>query len=281
MLPAVDVACTAGDQLFPVHSYVLMAASPVFGELVAEHFSSLLKGSCRTEVLVVPLTDTTPQSAMAAFLFMYQQCSFQKMPDLHKREAKDIQAMATFAHKWNVQQMLDASDACISECMADTVHDLDTVIMCTQFAEKIHLEKTLEFCIMWIVLRLKTLEDKFPALLSLSQEVLVRVLQGVAANLPAGSMRFRRCTCRTLVPRKAQHSLSTSSQECEQCARFRNKAHWPQQVVTYDTVCTVQQTALSIYLLLHIINLRCNCLTCSGLHNQFSKDKKRQMKWIL
>lgn len=99
MLPAVDVACTAGDQIFPVHSSVLMAASPVFGELVAEHFSNLLKGSCKAEVLMVPLTDTTPQSAMAAFLFMYQQCSVQEMPHLDKRDSADVRAMASFAHK--------------------------------------------------------------------------------------------------------------------------------------------------------------------------------------
>lgn len=148
MLPAVDIACTAGDQTFPVHSYVLMAASPFFGELVAEHFSHLLKGSCITEVLVVPLTDTTPQSALAAFLFMYQQCSFKEMPALYKRskDIEDVTAMARFAHKWNVQQMLDACDACISKHMVNMTFQpssgalLDAVITCAQVAEEIHLE---------------------------------------------------------------------------------------------------------------------------------------------
>lgn len=50
MLPAVDMACTAEGQVFPLHSYVLMAASPLFSGLVAEHFSDVLKGSCKTEV---------------------------------------------------------------------------------------------------------------------------------------------------------------------------------------------------------------------------------------
>ena len=186
MLPAVDVACTAGDQIFPVHSYVLMAASPVFGELVAKHFSDLLKGSCKTEVLVVPLTDTTPQSAMAAFLFMYQQCSFQEMPDLDKRDSADVRAMASFAHKWNIQHMHEASDACISKHIASQPSSgtgMDAVISCAQFAEKFHLEQTLTVCIYWIVCHFKAQKNRFPALFGLSQEVFVRVLQGVAERV--------------------------------------------------------------------------------------------------
>ncbi len=76
LLPAVDVACVIDDNTLPVHSYVLMAASPVFGELVASHFANVIKGSPQPEVLAVPLIDTTPDAVKPALLYMYQQCSF-------------------------------------------------------------------------------------------------------------------------------------------------------------------------------------------------------------
>lgn len=60
---------------------------------------------------------------------------------------------------------------------------MDMVIECAQFADEIHLEKTLAFCIMWIVLNFGSIRDRFPVLFTLSQELFVRVLQGVAAGM--------------------------------------------------------------------------------------------------
>ena len=64
LLPAVDVACIIDQAVLPAHSYVLMAASPVFAELVAAYFARVVKGDHQPEVVTVPRPDTTAEAVM-------------------------------------------------------------------------------------------------------------------------------------------------------------------------------------------------------------------------
>ena len=93
LLPAVDVAC------IPAHSYVLMAASPVFAELVAAYFARVIKGDHQAEVVIVPLLDTTAEAVKVALQSLYEQCSFKGKPEIVALEQAKV--LAEFAHKWN------------------------------------------------------------------------------------------------------------------------------------------------------------------------------------
>ena len=98
LLPAVDVACTTEGNTLPAHSYVLMAASPVLGELVATHFANVIKGGSPPEVITVPLTDTTEEAAKTALKYLYQHCSVRpEQPDTVET-LNEATALAVFAH---------------------------------------------------------------------------------------------------------------------------------------------------------------------------------------
>ncbi len=115
LLPAVDVACVIDQDILPVHSYVLMAASPVFAELVAAHFARIIKGDHQPEVITVPLPDTT-EAVKVALQYLYEQCSFKgKEPEITALDQAEV--LASFAHKWNIQVMLEAADTFIQKSL--------------------------------------------------------------------------------------------------------------------------------------------------------------------
>ncbi|KAL0046372.1 hypothetical protein WJX82_010636 [Trebouxia sp. C0006] len=91
LLPAVDVACVIDQDILPVHSYVLMAASPVFAELVAAHFARIIKGDHQPEVITVPLPDTTTEAVKVALQYLYEQILVRAVLTQRKR-ARDYSA---------------------------------------------------------------------------------------------------------------------------------------------------------------------------------------------
>lgn len=198
MLPAVDVACMVDENILPAHSYVLMAASPIFGELVASRFAQVIKGSCQLEIMTVPLVGTTAEAAKIALQYMYQQCSFRGQgPVIATLDQAKV--LATFAHKWNIQSMLDASDAFTEQALttAFSTHPKDSAthaqkaINWSAFAEKLHLVKTLDCCITWLIKNFKKFPEQFAKLLTLSPGIVVQVMKGVAIILPADSYPYR------------------------------------------------------------------------------------------
>ena len=198
MLPAVDVACMVDENVFPAHSYVLMAASPIFGELVASHFAQVIKGSCQLEIMTVPLVGTTAEAARTALQYMYQQCSFRGQGPVIAT-LDQAKMLATFAHKWNIQSMLDASDAFTEQALtkafsiqpkASAMHALKAIDW-SSFAEKLHLVKTLDCCTVWLIRNFNRFPEQFAELLTLSPGIVVQVMKGVASRLPLETYSYR------------------------------------------------------------------------------------------
>ncbi|DBA77878.1 TPA: hypothetical protein ACH3X2_008307 [Trebouxia sp. C0005] len=204
LLPAVDVACVKDQDILPAHSYVLMAASPVFAELVAAHFAGVIKGDCQPGIITVPMPETTAETAKLALQYLYEQCSFRgKEPEI--AALCQAKGLASFAHKWNIQVMLEAADVFIRKTLAEVagppattycsvrrkaveanfdysnvaVYLIDTFA----FAEKLHLVNSLEFCTAWLINHFRRFQGEYPKLFVLGQDNVIKIMRGVAKNL--------------------------------------------------------------------------------------------------
>jgi len=139
LLPAVDVACVIDQDVLPAHSYVLMAASPVFAELVAAHCAGDIKGGSQPEVKTVPMPQTTAKTTKLALQYLYQQCSFGgKEPEIVALD--QAKTLASFAHKWNVQVMLEAADMFIQTTLAEAFCPLKTCVHTRRKVEKFNFD---------------------------------------------------------------------------------------------------------------------------------------------
>ena len=204
LLPAVDVACVIDQDILPAHSYVLMAASPVFAELVAAHFAGVIKGGSQPEVMTVPMPETTGKTAKLALQYLYEQCSFGgKKPEIVALD--QAKTLASFAHKWNIQVMLEAADVFLQKTLAEilcpptTSYDYTrrnavkpncdyskiavSLIDWFAFAEKLHLVKSLETCTAWLIKHFRRFQGEYPKLFVLGQDNVIKIMRGVAENL--------------------------------------------------------------------------------------------------
>lgn len=200
LLPAVDVACVIDQDILPAHSYVLMAASPILAELVAAHFAKVIEGGYQPEIMTVPLPDTTAEAAKVALQYLYQQCSFggqeSKIAALDQAEI-----LASFAHKWNIQSMLEAADDFIQKTLLEesssTISYVGTrsiklnfdhskiavnLISWFALAEKLHLVKTLEICEIWLIINFGKFQGEYSKLFVLGQDNVIKIMRGVAAK---------------------------------------------------------------------------------------------------
>ena len=203
LLPAVDVACVIDQDVLPAHSYVLMAASPIFAELVAAYFARVIKGDHQPEVMTVPLPDTTAEAVKVALQYLYEQCSFKgKEPEI--AALGQAKVLASFAHKWNVQAMLEAADVFIQKTLAEVSCPSTTceyikrlavkpnfdyskiavsLIEWFAFAEKLHLLKSLATCTAWLINHFRRFQGEYPKLFVLGQDNVVKIMRGVAENM--------------------------------------------------------------------------------------------------
>ena len=203
LLPAVDVACVIEQDVLPAHSYVLMAASPVFAELVAAHFAAVIKGDGQAEAMTVPLPDTTVQAAKVALQYLYEQCSFKgKEPEI--AAVSQAKVLASFAHKWNIQTMLEAADVFIQKklykecCPPTATYDFarkkavlafdypkfaSNLIDWFAFAERLHLVKSLKASTAWLINHFRRFQGEYPKLFVLGQENVIKIMRDVAENL--------------------------------------------------------------------------------------------------
>jgi len=196
MRAAVDMACVVEGKPLPVHSYVLMSASPVLSDVIASHFSGVIQGSSQSAVLSVPLIDTKEQTAKEALQYIYTRCVFKASSPQKITTPQEGERLASFAHKYNIQSMLEDADVVIYKMLSsgfklyevlkkeDAVKDAEVIIDWAAFADKVSLIKSLEHCEAWLVIKFKQYQKALPNLLQLRQEVIARIMQRVADRLP-------------------------------------------------------------------------------------------------
>ncbi|DBB15733.1 TPA: hypothetical protein ACH3X3_003940 [Trebouxia sp. C0006] len=196
MRAAVDMACVVEGMILPVHSYVLMSASPVLSDIIASHFSGVIQGSSQSAVLSIPLIGTKEQTAKEALQYVYTRCVFKASSPQKITSTQEAERLANFAHKYNIQSMLEDADAVIHKMLLagfklyntlkvkDKVEDAEAIIDWAELADEVSLTKSLEHCEAWLVIIFKQYHKALPKLLQLRQEMIARIMQKVADRLP-------------------------------------------------------------------------------------------------
>ena len=193
---AVDMACVVEGKVLPVHSYVLMSASPVFSDVIASHFSGVIQGSSQSAILSVPLVGTKEQTAKEALQYIYTRCVFKASSPKKLLTVGECERLASFAHKYNIQSMLEDADGVIHKMLSsgftlyttlkreEAVKSAEVIIEWAAVADKVSLVKSLEHCEAWLVTKFKQYQKALPKLLQLRQEMIARIMQKVADRLP-------------------------------------------------------------------------------------------------
>ncbi len=127
LLTAFDAVLVGDDVTLPTHTYILAAASPYFANKLAaqdedlDFTGGLSRLSCKPYVISLTEQDGI-QSAPAALKYLYSEFSSSPIgPEIQSQE--DAELLAVFGSKYEVQCMLDASDAFISEAVQPKFFD--------------------------------------------------------------------------------------------------------------------------------------------------------------
>ena len=154
----------------------------------------MIQGSSQPAVLSVPLVGTKEQTAKEALQYIYARCIKASSPE-KITTAQEGERLANFAHKYNIQSMLKDADAVIHKMLSsgfklyDTlqgeaaVKDPESIVDWAEFSDKVSLIKSLEYCEKWLVRQFEHCQKALPQLLHLRQEVIARIMQGVADRL--------------------------------------------------------------------------------------------------
>lgn len=194
MVSTVDTALTVEDAIYPVHSFVLMSASPIFADMVAAHYAEKTSGKTAA-VLTIPLLGSQKRGTQSALQFMYQQSLLRKdkvRPVFDKLE--EAEYFVEFAHKWNIQLLLQAGDKilckqiswhCASQSSpmfgSSNSEKAISVIKWAVRAESMGLPRSLAFCEKWLVQQFNSITDVHTQLFTLCQQSMLRVMNGLAS----------------------------------------------------------------------------------------------------
>ena len=103
-----DVHIVLAVCILPVHSFVLMASSPFFSEIVSSYQTE--SGQIRTaEPLRIPMPDVAEEALRAALTYLYMEMR----PGGTEPDVKDVNAawqLAEFGHKYQVKLLHGAAD---------------------------------------------------------------------------------------------------------------------------------------------------------------------------
>lgn len=123
LLDAVDVALIVEKVILPVHSFILMASSPIFSEILAAQLAErkIKSSSAALEIVMVGENQPCVETALA---YIYKRCSLSKgAPQIATTaEAKHL---VKFGRKYNIQVLLDDSDAFMCRWLRSNFEVLD------------------------------------------------------------------------------------------------------------------------------------------------------------
>ena len=204
MASTVDTALVVEDVIYPVHSFILLSASPIFADMVALHYAEVVAGKANNvaSVLAIPLLGSSKATTQVALQFIYQHLVLVKHETLpqvcNREEAEDLMQ---FAHRWNIQFFSSGVDSMLCDrlrtCFGGQVREQDmiTATKVLQYAvqaDTMELPLSLAFCEQWLVRCFQGL-DVPSILFQLSQPSLLRVTRGIIpglrSNSPYGTLR--------------------------------------------------------------------------------------------
>ncbi len=107
LLETVDVGLKTGTAILPVHRYVLVAYSPVFAEILAGD-------TARPSSLCIPVGDTSTEGLQDALQYIYNRCPLARANVPAITSFAEAERIAAAAHKFDIQLLLEASDAFMS-----------------------------------------------------------------------------------------------------------------------------------------------------------------------
>ena len=209
LLTTFDAVLVGDDVTLPAHTYILAAASPYFANKLAaqdedfDFIGGLSRLSCNPYVILLTEQDGV-QSAPAALKYLYSEFSASPIgPEIQSQE--DAELLAVFGSKYEVQCMLDASDAFISQAVQPQflvrysgvrscphcksirgfdgqtnkfiLERLPAVLRLAAFSDSHQLPKTLDVCAKWLAKYLRAYPGSYSELVELKQDILLLVLQ--------------------------------------------------------------------------------------------------------
>lgn len=111
-----DAVLGGGDQCIPVHATVLAMVSPVFAALFKTKASEAAQS--KQDKLCIPLLGDSIADVCFAVKYVYQRalCQIANAPGRQLwRSVDSARPIIKFAHKYNMQIILEECDACLSE----------------------------------------------------------------------------------------------------------------------------------------------------------------------
>ena len=144
----------------------------------------------------VPSVGTKEQTAKEALQYIYTRCVFKASSPEKITTTAESERLASFAHKYNIQSMLEDADAVIHKMLLSgftlyktlkseqAAKDAEAIIDWAALADEVSLTHSLEHCEAWLVTKFKQYQGALPKLLQLRLQVIGRIMQKVADRLP-------------------------------------------------------------------------------------------------
>lgn len=211
MLQTADVHVILAGCTLPVHSFVLMASSPVFSEFISLYQTE----SCGANVTKLPLPEVTEDALRAALQYLYAEMR-PGSPEPLISDVQEAKQLAQFGHKYQVSVLVEQSDCFIEAwLMSGGFHELsvekrkshskskdgDTavsakpqasgVIEMASLAETYHLPGTVNTCATWLARNFSSIGMVHHELAGLSSETNLIIMQKLS-TLPAQQTHIRR-----------------------------------------------------------------------------------------
>ena len=160
-----DVKLLVQGHGFPVHSYMLRE-SPVLVAAVSAARDD------KQRVCQVPLPGESRQHVLLVLKYLYKD-------DPAVQTVQEAQALATFAHKYNMTRLHKLSEAYLTETLTFTKTN---VFGWAELSERIELNVLLAHCEQFIILNFRSMSAAEKNVFSLSQSSLLRVMDGLAGR---------------------------------------------------------------------------------------------------
>jgi hypothetical protein len=135
----------------PVHRHLLAANSDVFASLL----TSSLHDQPNNARLRVPLVDDSSLEISTVLGYLYRHCKFSiGLGPVRLKSLDDVRALVKFAHKYNMEEVLQGCEAClIDEVQKLSQHGTwvlftrnEMVVAWTELAEQCGLNRFLAYC---------------------------------------------------------------------------------------------------------------------------------------